>query len=113
MAENDRSKQCVSYSLVLETSVGDHMHSLSGNSQKQPFKVTELKEISEETRQLKKKVMKQIPLQQKVVFGGSNNNVSNHRSLKKSLTDCTQISSSSSSYTRAVQNSRNASPSAE
>jgi len=80
MAENDRSKECVSCSLVLETSVVDHMHSLSGNSQKQPFKVTELKEISEETRQLKKKVMKQIPMQQNVVLGGSNNKVSNHRS---------------------------------
>lgn len=113
MAENDRSKECVSCSLVLETSVGDHMHSPSGNSQKQPLKVTELKEISEETRQLKKKVMKQIPMQQKVVLGGRNKKVSNHRSPRKSLTDCTQISSSSSSYTRTVQISRNASPTAE
>ncbi|XP_016377215.1 uncharacterized protein plin1 [Sinocyclocheilus rhinocerous] len=113
MAENDRSKECVSCSLVLETSVGDHMHSPSGNSQKQPLKVTELKEISEETRQLKKKVMKQIPMQQKVVLGGNNKKVSNHRSQRKSLKDCTQISSSSSSYIRTVQNSRNASPTAE
>ncbi|XP_016347753.1 perilipin-1 [Sinocyclocheilus anshuiensis] len=113
MAENDRSKECVSCSLVLETSVGDHMHSPSGNSQKQPLKVTELKEISEETRQLKKKVMKQIPMQQKVVLGGNNKEVSNHRSPRKSLKDCTQISSSSSSYIHTVQNSRNASPTAE
>lgn len=113
MAENDRSRECVSCSLVLETSVGDHMHSPCGNPQKQPLKVTELKEISEEIRQLKKKVMKQIPMQQKVVLGGSNKKVSNHRSHRKSLTDCTQISSSSSSYTRTVQNSRNASPTAE
>uniref|UniRef100_A0A671KEK7 Perilipin n=1 Tax=Sinocyclocheilus anshuiensis TaxID=1608454 RepID=A0A671KEK7_9TELE len=114
MAENDRSKAVLgSCSLVLETSVGDHMHSPSGNSQKQPLKVTELKEISEETRQLKKKVMKQIPMQQKVVLGGNNKEVSNHRSPRKSLKDCTQISSSSSSYIHTVQNSRNASPTAE
>ncbi|XP_043072844.1 perilipin-1 isoform X2 [Puntigrus tetrazona] len=112
-AENDRSKECLSCTLVLETTVGDHMHSPSGSPQKQPLKVTELKEISEETRQLKKKVMKQIPIQQKVVLGGSNKKVSNHRSQRKSLTDCTQIYSSSSSYIRTVQNSRNASPTAE
>uniref|UniRef100_A0A672MB63 Perilipin-1-like n=2 Tax=Sinocyclocheilus grahami TaxID=75366 RepID=A0A672MB63_SINGR len=112
MVENDRSKECVSCSLVLETSVGDHIHSPSGNSQKQPLKVTELKEISEETRQLKK-VMKQIPMQQKVVLGGNNKKVSNHRPPRKSLKDCTQISSSSSSYIQTVQNSRNASPTAE
>lgn len=37
--------------MVLKTNVGDQMHSPSKNSQKQPPKATELKEI-EETRQL-------------------------------------------------------------
>lgn len=83
------------------------MHRPSDNSEKQPLKTTEPKEISEETRQLKKKVMKQIPVQQKVVLGGSNKKLSNHMSSRKSLTDCTQISSSSSN-TCTVQNSRNA-----
>ncbi|KAL1256741.1 hypothetical protein QQF64_012286, partial [Cirrhinus molitorella] len=113
LVEKDGSEECVSGFLVLESHVGDHMHSPSDNSQKQPLKATELKEISEETHQLKKKVMKQIPMQQKVVLGGSNKKVSNHRSPRKSLTDCTQISSSSSSYTRTVQNSRNTAPTAE
>ncbi|KAL0168153.1 hypothetical protein M9458_036375, partial [Cirrhinus mrigala] len=58
--------------LMPESNVEDHMHSPSDSSQKQPLKDTELKEISEETHQLKKKVMKQIPIQQKVVLGGSN-----------------------------------------
>ncbi|XP_073706712.1 perilipin-2 isoform X2 [Garra rufa] len=106
LMEKDGSEECVSGFLVLESNVRDHMH----NSQKQPLKATELKEISEETRLLKKKVMKQIPMQQKVVLGGSNKKVPNHRSQR---TDCTQISSLASSYTRTVQNSRNASPTAE
>uniref|UniRef100_A0A8C2EUD0 Perilipin 1 n=1 Tax=Cyprinus carpio TaxID=7962 RepID=A0A8C2EUD0_CYPCA len=108
MVENERSKESVSGSLVLETSAEDHMHSPSGNSQKQPLKVTELKEISEETRQLKMEVMDQIPMQQKAVLGGSNKKVSKipevPRSPKKSLTDCTQISSSSSSCIHTEQN---------
>ncbi|XP_051725483.1 perilipin-1 isoform X2 [Ctenopharyngodon idella] len=103
----DGAEECLSGSLVLESNVGDHMHRPSDNSEKQPLKTTEPKEISEETRQLKKKVMKQIPVQQKVVLGGSNKKLSNHMSSRKSLTDCTQISSSSSN-TCTVQNSRNA-----
>uniref|UniRef100_A0A8C2C5T6 Uncharacterized protein n=1 Tax=Cyprinus carpio TaxID=7962 RepID=A0A8C2C5T6_CYPCA len=61
-----------------------------------------------------KKVMKQIPMQQKAVLGCNNKKVPNHRSPRKSLTDYIQISSSSSSsYTRTVQNSRNAAPTTE
>uniref|UniRef100_A0A672K3L7 Perilipin 1 n=1 Tax=Sinocyclocheilus grahami TaxID=75366 RepID=A0A672K3L7_SINGR len=114
LAEKDGSEECENGFLVLKTNVGDQMHSPSNNSQKQPPKVTELKEILEETRQLKKKVMKQIPMQQKVVHGGNNKKAPNYRSPRKSLTDYTRISSSSSSsYTRTVQNSRNAAPTAE
>lgn len=72
------------------------MHSPNDNFEKQPLETTEPKEISEKTCQLKKKVMKQIPMQQKVVLGGSNKKLSNHISSRKSLTDCTQNSSSSS-----------------
>lgn len=92
--EKDGSKECVSGFLIVESSVEDHMHSPSDDSQKQPQKVTELKEISEEIRQLKKKVMKQIPIQQKVVLGGSNKKAST--SPRKSLPDCTQITASTS-----------------
>ncbi|ROL43218.1 Perilipin-1 [Anabarilius grahami] len=106
LAGKDGAEECLSGSL-LESSVGDHMHSPNDNFEKQPLKRTEPKEISEETRQLKKKVMKQIPMQQKVVLGGSNKKLSTHISSRKSLTDCTQ-NSSSSSNTRTVPNSRNA-----
>ncbi|RXN18173.1 perilipin-1 isoform X1 [Labeo rohita] len=94
LVEKDGSKECVSGFLIVESSVEDHMHSPSDDSQKQPQKVTELKEISEEIRQLKKKVMKQIPIQQKVVLGGSNKKAST--SPRKSLPDCTQITASTS-----------------
>ncbi|XP_052437845.1 perilipin-1 isoform X3 [Carassius gibelio] len=111
MAEDGGSKECecVSSSQVLDTSVEDHMHSPAGNSQNQPPKVTELQEISEEARQLKKKVMEQIPMQQKVILGASNKKVSK----RESVTDCTQISSSSSSYISTGENSRSASPTTE
>ncbi|XP_067275040.1 perilipin-1 [Pseudorasbora parva] len=87
LAGKDGADECLSVSLVQESSVGEHMHSPSDNSEKQSLKTTEPNEMSEETRQLKKKVMKQIPVQQKVVIGGSNNKSSNHRSSRKSLTD--------------------------
>ncbi|KAK9959053.1 hypothetical protein ABG768_011138 [Culter alburnus] len=96
LAGKDGAEECLSGSLVLESSVGDHMHSPNDNFEKQPLETTEPKEISEKTCQLKKKVMKQIPMQQKVVLGGSNKKLSNHISSRKSLTDCTQNSSSSS-----------------
>lgn len=92
---------------MLESSEGDHMNRPSDNSKKQPLKTTVPKEISEETRQLQKKIMKQIPMQQKVVLGGRNKKLSNNRSSRKSLTNYTHISSSSSN-TRTVQNNRNA-----
>ncbi|KAK7152205.1 hypothetical protein R3I94_008506 [Phoxinus phoxinus] len=107
LAGKDGAEECLSGSMVLESSLGDHMHSPSDNSEKPPLKTKEPKEISEETRQLKKKLIKQIPMQQKVVLGGSNKKSSNHRSSRKSLTDYTKISSSSSNI-HTVPNGRNA-----
>ncbi|XP_039540031.1 perilipin-1 isoform X3 [Pimephales promelas] len=105
-AGKDGAEECLSDSLVLEAILGDHMHGPSHNSEKPPLKTKEPREISEETRQLKKLVIKQIPMQQKVVLGGSNKKSSNHRSSRKSLTDYTKISSSSKIHT--VPNGRNA-----
>ncbi|XP_056334575.1 perilipin-1 [Danio aesculapii] len=107
-AEKDGAEECLCGFLVLESNVENIIYSRNDNSEKQPLKVTEPVDISEDTHQLKKKVMKQIPLQHRVVLGGSNKKVSNHRaSRKKSLTDHSQISSSSS-YIRTIQNSRSA-----
>ncbi|CAM4583243.1 unnamed protein product [Leuciscus chuanchicus] len=78
LAGKDGAEECLSGSLVLESSLGDHMHSPSDNSEMPPLKTKEPKDISEETRQLKKKLIKQIPMQQKVVLGGSNKKSSNH-----------------------------------
>ncbi|XP_021323484.1 perilipin-1 isoform X1 [Danio rerio] len=71
-AEKDGAEECLCGFLVLESNVGNIIHSRNDNSEKQPLKVTEPMDISEETRQLKKKLMKQIPMQHRVVLGGSN-----------------------------------------
>ncbi|XP_077050541.1 perilipin-1 isoform X2 [Siphateles boraxobius] len=85
LAEKDGAEECLCGSLVLESSLVDHMHIPSDNSEKPPLKTKEPKEISEETRQLKKKLIKQIPMQQKVVLGGGNKISSNHRFSRKSF----------------------------
>ncbi|XP_051513436.1 perilipin-1-like [Myxocyprinus asiaticus] len=63
-------EKCLCGSPTLESIGADHLHSSTDNSEKQALKAREPLEVSEETHLLKKKVLKQIPMQQKVVLRG-------------------------------------------
>ncbi|XP_051953614.1 perilipin-1 isoform X2 [Xyrauchen texanus] len=109
--EKDGVEKCLCGSLTLKSIGADHLHNSTNYSEKQALKAREPKEISEETRLMKKKVLKQIPMQQKVVLGGRSKNIPSHSPFKKGQSDHIQISSSP--YTRTVQNTRNTAPTAE
>ncbi|TRY86948.1 hypothetical protein DNTS_021840 [Danionella cerebrum] len=83
-AENDGTEECLCGFLLSESSFGDFIHSPNNVNVKPCLNGTEPSEICEETRQLKNRLIKQIPLQQKLVLGGRNKKALSYRPPRKS-----------------------------